>query len=311
MDIYFVLHVVGPVFLLLGLGYFAGRQKQFSGEQMRGLTTLVLRYAMPAALFLGMAHFDRELLLRQGPLVLIMLLFYSGFFVLGYTLLRAARQPAMDAALLSYAGTSKAATVYGLLVLTQLFGADLGRAMVGLSALIMNLTQLSLAIYLFKSAGTGEAPSILATLRKTLVDPLVIAPFLGAVIALSGFTLPAVISDIMEPLAETAGPVAIFAAGLAMATFRLHLGSRAVVLAVLNSLVVMPALFFVLLKLFGLSGPVPQAAFVVCLLPIASKALLFSETYEEEEGPVASILLITSLALFITIPLGIWLTGFL
>jgi len=29
------------------------------------------------------------------------------------------------------------ATVYGLLVLTQLFGADLGRAMVGLSALIV------------------------------------------------------------------------------------------------------------------------------------------------------------------------------
>ncbi|MGQ3676393.1 AEC family transporter [Xanthobacter sp. TB0139] len=313
MDISLVIHVVGPVFVLLGLGYFAGRTQQFNTEQMRGLSLLVLRYAMPAAIFLGMAHFDRDVLVQQGPLVLVMLFFYSGLFVLGYGLLLLLKQEPLRAALLSYTSTSKAATVYGLVVLVQLFGTDLGRAMVGLSALIMNLTQLSAAVYLFKSAAAkgGERPSLIAAIRRTALDPLVLAPALGAAVALSGYKLPFMVSDVLEPLAQSAGAIAIFSAGLGMATFRLRLRSPVIALGGLVNLVVIPALFFGLLIFFDISGPVAQAAFMVCMLPVATKALLFAEVYEEEEGEAASILLLTSLALLVTIPIGIELNRFL
>ncbi|MGE4373656.1 MAG: AEC family transporter [Xanthobacter sp.] len=313
MDLSRIIHVVGPVFILLALGYFAGRTKQFDNDQMRGLSLLVLRYAMPAAVFLGMAHFDRDLLVQQGPLVIVMLFFYSGLFVLGYGLLLMMKQQPLRSALISYACTSKAATVYGLVVLVQLFGTDLGRAMVGLCALIMNLTQLSVAVYLFKSASAdgGERPSIISAIRRTALDPLVVAPALGAVVALSGYKLPFLVSDVLEPLAQSAGAVAIFAAGLGMATFRLQFGSPVIAVGGLINLVVIPALFFGLLVLFGISGPVAQAAFMVCMLPVGTKALLFAEVYEEEEGEAASMLLLTSLALVVTIPIGIEVSHFL
>jgi malonate transporter and related proteins len=62
---------MAPVILVLALGFAAGKHHSFSADQARGLSRLALTYALPAALFLGMAHFDRALLLRQGPTVIL------------------------------------------------------------------------------------------------------------------------------------------------------------------------------------------------------------------------------------------------
>src|SRR4051794_8725440 len=56
---------IAPVLLVLALGYAAGKHHSFSADQAKGLSRLALAYALPAALFLGMAHFNRALLLQQ------------------------------------------------------------------------------------------------------------------------------------------------------------------------------------------------------------------------------------------------------
>jgi malonate transporter len=55
-----------PVILVLALGYSAEKHHSFNADQAKALSYLALKYALPAALFPGMAHFDRALLLRKG-----------------------------------------------------------------------------------------------------------------------------------------------------------------------------------------------------------------------------------------------------
>ena len=62
-----LLSAILSVILVLALGFSAGKHHSFDAGQARGLSKLALQYALPAALFLGMAHFDRQLLLRRGP----------------------------------------------------------------------------------------------------------------------------------------------------------------------------------------------------------------------------------------------------
>ncbi|MBE9182264.1 AEC family transporter [Oculatella sp. LEGE 06141] len=52
-----------PIFFVMGLGYFAGRMKQFSSTQTSGLNDLVLDYALPASLFVGTSGTSRGVLL--------------------------------------------------------------------------------------------------------------------------------------------------------------------------------------------------------------------------------------------------------
>jgi hypothetical protein len=113
MSLQILISAIAPVILILGLGFAAGKHRSFSAEQTGGLSRLALQYARPAALFLGMAHFDRHVLLQQGPVVVVMLIGYSVFFLGAYATLRLFRTNKLEAALLGYTTTSTAAPIRG------------------------------------------------------------------------------------------------------------------------------------------------------------------------------------------------------
>jgi hypothetical protein len=179
---------LAPVLLILALGFAAGKHHGFDADQTRGLSHLALAYALPAALFLSMAHFKRNVLLDQAPIALVMLICYSGLYLLLYWLLRAAGRGKLEAALLGFAFTSSSVPVYGLTVLTPIYGPDTGAAIVGLVSLITNLAQVSVAVFLLESASSRAAhrPSRHKPQRRSVANTLVWAPRLCGVIALLG-----------------------------------------------------------------------------------------------------------------------------
>ena len=132
---------ITPVLLILALGFAAGKHREFDADQAKGFSRLALGYALPAALFLGMAHFDRALLLRQGPVALVMLLGYGGLFLAFYWGLRRLGMDRLGAALLGYTVSSTAVPIYGLTVLVPIYGEQVGAGAVGLAALVTNLAQ--------------------------------------------------------------------------------------------------------------------------------------------------------------------------
>ena len=155
-----LISAIAPVILVLALGFAAGKHHRFSAEQARGFSRLALTYALPAALFLGMAHFDRTLLIQQGPIAAVMLTGYSGLYLSLYWILRVRGMEKLQAALLGYTFASTAVPIYGLTVLTPIFGGQVAAAIVGLAALVTNLAQVSVAVFLLQSAsaGTDKAP---------------------------------------------------------------------------------------------------------------------------------------------------------
>ena len=74
--------VLLPVFFVLGLGYFAGRAKQFDADQIRGFNELVLDYAMPAMMFVATVKTPRWQLLGEGLYALALLVAFVGLFLI-------------------------------------------------------------------------------------------------------------------------------------------------------------------------------------------------------------------------------------
>jgi hypothetical protein len=313
MNLQVLLSAIAPVILILGLGFAAGKHRSFSADQTGGLSRLALQYALPAALFLGMAHFDRHLLLRQGPVVIVMLIGYSVFFLTAYGILRLLRTNKLQAALFGYTVSSTAAPIYGLTVLVPIFGETVGTGIVGLSALVTNLAQVSIAIFLLQSAATKQdsSPSVFATIGRSAMNPLVWAPVLGVIFALLGLRLSPLVSTGLKPLAVSAAGVAIFASGLTLAAFPMKLTSRAVIIGTLVCIVLKPGLFFLMIKGAHLTGTMVNATFVASAMPTSTLSVLLAQQYGAYEAEIAGIMLLTTVGMLVLVPASIALCAFL
>ena len=307
-----LISALAPVLLVLALGFAAGKHHSFDEDQTKGFSHLALTYALPAALFLSMAHFKRDVLLAQAPIALIMLAGYTGLYLLLYGLLRVAKRGKLEAALLGYTFTSSSVPVFGLTVLTPIYGQDTGSAVVGLVSLITNLAQVSTAVFLMESASpsSGQRVSVLQSIGRSATNPLVWAPVVGGVLAFLGLQLSPYVAATLEPLAAAAGGVAIFASGLVLAAHRVMLSP----LVVIGSLIVMalqPAPFFLGLKLGDISGMIASATLVAGAFPNATIAILFAQQYRTAEAETASIMLITTVGMILTIPLAMLVSAYL
>ncbi|HEU5483028.1 MAG TPA: AEC family transporter [Sphingomicrobium sp.] len=307
-----LISAIAPVLLVLALGFAAGKHRSFDDDQTRGLSHLALTYALPAALFLSMAHFSRQTLIEQAPVALVMLVGYSGLYLLLYWLLRGVGMARLKAALLGYTFSSSAVPVYGLTVLTPIYGPDTGSAVVGLVALITNLAQVSIAVFLLESASAppGKDVSIFQALGRSAANPLVWAPVLGGAIALTGVHLSPYIATTLEPLAAAASGVSIFACGLVLASHRVTV-SPLVLLGSLVVLALQPVLFFAAMKAGGLSGLIANATVVASAFPTATISILFARQYRTAEAEIATIMLVTTVGMVAAIPLSLVASGYL
>lgn len=295
---------IAPVILVLALGFLAGKHHSFSAVQAQGFSRLALTYALPAALFLGMAHFDRALLLQQSATVIVMLIGYSGLYLFLYWLLRAMGADKLKAALLGYTFASTAVPIYGLTVLVPIYGDQVATGIVGLAALVTNLAQVSVAVFLLQSAAgsSTKGTSILATIGRSAMNPLVWSPIVGAVFAVFGLPLSPYVSTALNPLAVSAAGVAIFASGLVLAANPIKLTSSTVIVGSFVSLVVQPALFFIMIKVAGVSSAMAHAAFVASAMPTGTPSVLFAQQYRACEAETASIMLVTTLGMLVALP---------
>ena len=313
MNASIMISAIAPVIFIIALGYCAGRNKDFDAHQTKGFSRLALRYALPVALFLGMAQFNKSLLLQQGPVIVIMVLGYSLFFLASYLILRMKKFGKTEAILLGYTVSSTAAPIYGLTVLVPIYGLQTGSGVVGLAALVTNLVQVSVAVFMLQSASMaeGQAASISTILKDTLKNPLVWAPVLGAVISVSGITLPDITISTLKPLAVCVAAVAIFACGLILSSFPVNLTSIIVIFGSATCIIFQPLLFFVFIKAWGLKSTMAKATFVASAMPTSTPSVLFAQQYGKCQAETSSIMLVTTVGMIVAIPAAVLLSAWL
>jgi len=305
-----------PVFFVLALGYLAGRRNTFDADQSAGLSKLALNFALPASLFVSMTDIRRDLLLQQGRLVLALILAHSGLFLVAWFFLRTSKSlrgtPSIIYALML---STSATPVFGLAVLEPILGPTSAGA-VGLVALAINLTVPPAAVLLEidaaakhqQGATDHSKPSpILTGLNAGLKSPLLWGPILGIALVLAKIHLPGILASCFELIGSATSGVAVFAVGLVLAAQPVRL-SPAVLVGSLARVSVQSAVLFVLLHIFRVVSPFAREALVCCSFPLATVVVLFAARYKAAESESASMLLISTLALAITVPAILWMT---
>ncbi|MFJ1744916.1 AEC family transporter [Streptomyces sp. NPDC088116] len=132
--------IIVPVFLVIALGYGAGRGQAFSGDRGGALTVLTMQFALPAALFLSIMNTPRQTLLSQGPLVGMLALGLLGLYVLIFIGLRTiGHLPTERAAILTLASVQPQYAFMGVTILGSLFGAAAAAIPIAIAGIMVNV----------------------------------------------------------------------------------------------------------------------------------------------------------------------------
>jgi malonate transporter and related proteins len=308
--------VLLPVLFVMVLGFLAGRARQFDHDQVQGLNELVLTFALPALLFVGIVTTPRSSLLAAGPFVLALLIAFVGLFVVGavfsvFVLHHRVGAAALQASCIVFSNVA----FIGLPILTPLFGSSSTLA-VAIAALVLQVTLVPLMVTMLeydrqRSAG-GETPRLAAlvgqSLLSSLKQPVVLAPLLATFLVLLAVPVPKEIESMLNLIGSATAGVAVFAAGLIIAAYQVKVTVETAA-NTLVKMIVQPALMALLVVAFGIGKPLGSEAILICVLPTSVIPAMFALRYKVYEAEAASTLLLTTIAMIVVIPLAIALIG--
>src|SRR5258708_6427181 len=193
-----ILTIIFPVFFVLLLGYAAGRANQFDSHQVAGINELVLKFALPASLFIGTVGVSRTQLLQETPLLVAMLVSLVGVYIVVFLLGKLLfRHTVGVAALQAIAVSFTAGPFFGPAVLSPIFGASSAVA-ISMIALILNIVIVPATLVLLgisqqpaESSTKSPAGALLGSaLVRAIKAPFVWVPLVAFALVLAGVRGP-------------------------------------------------------------------------------------------------------------------------
>lgn len=294
-----------PIFVLIGTGVIASRFLNLERKDLRGLSSFVWYFALPALILRAFVlhslgeflHFDYLLLYMTASLLTFGIALSFARFARGKTL--------TESALMALGSSSSNSGFVGFPVASLVVGplAPIGLA---LNMIVENLIILPAGMMLAEDGRRGGA-GVLRALRGSVVslirNPLIIALFVGAAISASGLDVKDMaLFHAIDMLANASGAVALFIVGATLAATRAggSLLPDAAQVSV-GKLVLHPLSALVVSFLMpGLAQEMRTMAIIYAASPMLTVFPIIGQRFGYEEMSSAALLIATT-ASFLTI----------
>jgi malonate transporter and related proteins len=301
-----ILASLAPVFLVMALGYWAGHTSEFDNRNIGSLNALVMDFALPAALFTAMAQASRTAMLGQAGLALVLLGAMLAAYGVTYFVERIwFGHDRRESALLALTASGPNVGSAGLPIVAALFSQSASISVaVAVAVAAIVVTPLSLLIL---ESADGKAANVFAVARKALLQPIVIAPFLGVLCSLAGFSPPPLVEGTLALVGQGASGTALFLTGLVLSAQPVKLsGNVGLTVAMKN---VLQPLLTALLALPLLDGADARVAVMLMAVPSGAFGVLFAVRYGLASAQIGTALITSTLLGTVTLTAAILLSS--
>lgn len=315
-----------PAVVTILLGYLAAWHHDFGAKDAPVLNRIVIGYALPLSIFVGTISTTRDQLLQNLPFLIVLGVAMVGMYVVVFALCRFAFRNSLGlSAVRALAASAPNGPFIGSVVLGHLYGPQ-STIPVAISGVLLYLTVAPATVILLSlhtrtaapsdaaatSATTSPVAPPPATVPRKIVEafehPIVWIPILGFVLVMSGVHVPKLIASSLAELGHAATGVALFAAGVILAGYKLTV-DRAVLSLTFTKNIVQPALVLAALVLLNYGEPLRGEAVVMASLPTVVLVVMLAVQYGVAESEAASTLFISTLASLVTTAVFIVLTS--
>jgi len=153
--------------------------------------------------------------------------------------------------------------------------------------------------------------SVWPQVKRTLLNPVLLASIVGIGWAIGGLGFPAVVTSYLDLLASALAPCALFAIGLSLRLGAVRSDAAVIAFCTVVKLLAMPALVLVLVRWFDLQPVFAVAAVICAAVPTAKISYVLSDQYRVEKELVAEIISVTTSLSVPTLIGWLFLLGYL
>ena len=298
-----------PIFVIMFLGYWAGKGGVFKTGDSKVLNKLVLTYALPAALFVSIVKADRDMLFDDLKLTLVSLVVITGMFLWAYfTCYKFFRHSKSEAAVCALISGSPTIGFLGFAVLEPIYGATATTGLVvAIVSIVVNAINIPIGLALMNNGGTVQQTKKGNPVMDALKEPVCWAPILAVILVLFDIKFPVILDPNFELIAKANSGVAVFAAGLTLSGMKFQL-DKEVVYNTIQKLVLMPAALLIVGMLFHMEADKLQMMVLAGALPPAFSGIIIGNQYQLYERTGTSSLAFSILLFVIAAPFWIWVT---
>lgn len=302
-----LIDVILPVFLVIGFGYVAVWRGLFSDAGVDGLMTFTQGFAIPCLLFRAISTLDLDQNFDLALLGSFYLGALAGFVtgVIGARLLFGRGWE--DSIAIGFCCLFSNSLLLGLPITERAYGASALEANYAIIAIhspfcyAIGITAMEIVRNRGGSITTLPGKVLSAMFRNALI--LGIA--LGFIVNLGNISVPVVVTDALDLMVRAALPAALFGLGGVLYRYRPEGDLRTILFVVAVSLVLHPAIVWVLADANALSVEATRSAMLTAAMAPGINTYVFANMYGAARRVAASAVLIGTALSIITV--WLWL----
>jgi malonate transporter len=304
-----------PVFLVMALGYGAGRRNLIDNQNVASLNVMLMQFALPVTLFISIAKTPRAVILDNGPLALVLALGLSVTFgIVAVVQSRVFKLDLGDTAVETLTIAFPNFASIGLPLLLPIFGASAALTVaIAIAVGSVTISPMTLAMLEMAKARKADPGQTVSPLRQfgvalghSVRKPIFVGPVLGLLCVLFGLKLPGLLVTGFGPLTAATAGIGLFLTGLMLSAQAIHINGD-VVFGVAVKNMIQPLLVYGLALAIGMPVLEAKQAALLMAIPGGFFGLVFGASNGVRTPVAGATLLVSSLAGIVTLGVAIWL----
>jgi predicted permease len=301
-----ILNALTPVAFVIALGFLAGKTKLVANDGAKSLSTVVVNFALPCALFVSIFSFSPAQF-ENIPYVLTLLIGITLPFLIALFLASVIwKKPAGEAALFGSNSGFPDMAYFGLPVVMTVIGQQ-GMLPIIIGNIITSIIVIPIVMAMINKGQSGDSSvSISDILINTLKQPVVWAPLIGLALTLLGFKLPALATDSLKLIGNIAGGMALFTLGVLLSFLKPKIDSQVITVVILKN-IAMPALVAALAFIFKFDGTLAKGVIIIAACPAATMGAMLSSQHGVATEKIPGQILASNIAAIFTMAMWIYI----
>ena len=305
-----LLNTIATLFIMLIVGYVAGKLGIVDGVASKKLSNLIITIAQPALIIYSIVKMQYSAENLELGLKTLALGFAVHIFMGAVAFLACLKIKELnERKILEFSMVFGNTGFIGIPIMESLFG-DVGGFMASFIVISFNILMWTLGISILGR----KRDDIKLTLKKALINKGTVPSVIGFAVFLlpmlvPSFKLPSFALSSLSYIASLCTPVSMLIIGALLAgrSFKQIFGSGKVYYLCLFKLIVIPLLVTVIMKLLGFSDMWVLFAAALTSMPSATSISMLAELYDITPGFSAQGVGTSSLLSIATMPCVIWL----
>ncbi|MEF9934044.1 MAG: AEC family transporter [Clostridium sp.] len=295
-----ILNQILILFLVMAVGFVAGKKSIITQEVNYGLSKILINITLPFMIVSSFSfEFSKEMFHTGVTLLIISMVIHLALTVISFVLYRK-NSPNIQKVLRFITIFSNCGFI-GFPVVGSVFGSE-GIFYTAIYNVGFNVFAWTVGVMIFKGKDGRD-------FKKAIINPGIISVTIGMILFIFSIKLPFAIGETISLIGSMTSPLSMIIVGVSLCTvkFREVFSDLTLYYASFIRLIAIPVTVFFILKMLGFTSMLLGIPVLVCAMPAAANTVTFAQIYNGDVQYASKATVITTILSAFTIPLIILL----